>query len=311
LKYYPWKDLYEKNFEPPFVPKIGDNFDKRYCESQDKLGNSTMERYQKYVREDSYLYAFHNFTYINNLELGDSALAMATSTTKTNSITVSSNQLSQGSYTNTIHKPKEVQRERENSSNRKYPAGINILKNKVKIVDNSVGHGSSSNLASASRLSYGYSNQKMAQNVKSLYNNYLNQHNRNYSANFGNSISNLSHMSVNNNINRDQIPKYSPYREKKLSMAGSLLEASASHLSSSTTNLNKNIGSTSTTNLLQKGIINAKLPNISNLDKLRITKRLTGSASSSTVFKNYKPSGSSQSSTSGGNIGGSLKFFNK
>jgi hypothetical protein len=315
LKYYPWKDLYEKNFEPPFVPKVGDNFDKRYCESQDKLGNSTMERYQKYVREDSYLYAFHNFTYINNIELGDSALAMATSTTKTNSITVSSNQLSQGSYTNSNNKVKETQRERDSSANRKYPGGINIIKSKVKIIDNnsiSMGQSGSSNVASASRLSYGYSNQKMAQNVKSLYNNYLNHHNRNYSANFGNSLSNLSHMSsVNNNLNREQHSKYSPYREKKLSMAGSLLEASASNISSSTTNLNKNIGSASTTNLLQKGIINAKLPNISNLDKLRITKRLTGSASTSTVFKNYKPSVNSQSSTSGSTVGGSLKFFNK
>jgi len=111
-------------------------------------------------------------------------------------------------------------------------------------------------------------------------------------------------------VNLDMHSKYSPYREKKLSVGGSLLEASAQN--SSTLNLSKNIGSASTTNLLQKGIINAKiLPNISKQDKLRITKRLTGSASSSTVLKNYKPSTNSQSSTTGGSVSNSLKFFNK
>jgi len=190
LKYYPWKDLYDKNLEPPFIPKVGDNFDKRYCESQDKIGNSTLERYQKYIREESFSHAFHHFTFINNLEYGESAghihtnsNAMATDTTKTNSITISSNQHSQASYSNSnknIPPPREKERERDNSAKRSYPAGINILKNKVKIIDNSVSSlglsGTSSNVSSASRLNYagGYANQKVAQNVKSLYNNYLN-----------------------------------------------------------------------------------------------------------------------------------------
>jgi hypothetical protein len=307
LKYYPWKDLYEKNFEPPFVPKVGDNFDKRYCESQDKIGNSTLERYQKYIREESFIHAFHNFTYVNNLEIAEQVV---TTTTKTNSITVSSNQPSQATSFSNSNTNKLTQRERDNSANRKYPAGINIIKNKVKIVDNPLGS-NNSNVASANRLAYGYSNQKVAQNVKSLYNNYLNHHNRNYSANFGSSLSNLSNMSSINNASINVHGKYSPLREKKLSVgAGNVLEPSTSHISS-TSNLNKNIGSVSTTNLLQKGIINAKLPSISNIDKLRLSKRLTGSASTSTVFKNYKQSTSSQSSTTGSSVGSSLKIFNK
>ena len=53
LKYYPWKDLYEKKLDAPFMPKSLDNFDKRYCEGPDKIGNDTLERYQKsYPTED-------------------------------------------------------------------------------------------------------------------------------------------------------------------------------------------------------------------------------------------------------------------
>ena len=53
LKYYPWRDLYEKNLEAPFVPKNNDNFDKKYCEGPDKIGNDTLERYQNYYKNES------------------------------------------------------------------------------------------------------------------------------------------------------------------------------------------------------------------------------------------------------------------
>ena len=32
LKYYPWKDLYNKKIQAPFIPRKKDNFDKRYCD---------------------------------------------------------------------------------------------------------------------------------------------------------------------------------------------------------------------------------------------------------------------------------------
>jgi hypothetical protein len=65
LKFYPWKDLYEKKIEAPFIPKIGDNFDAKYCNAPEKIGNDTKEKYEIYLRDDSYKYAFRNFTYYN------------------------------------------------------------------------------------------------------------------------------------------------------------------------------------------------------------------------------------------------------
>jgi hypothetical protein len=65
LKYYPWKELYEKSLESPFIPKLGDNFDKKFCESPDKLGETTKSRYEKYIHEENFKNVFKNFTIIN------------------------------------------------------------------------------------------------------------------------------------------------------------------------------------------------------------------------------------------------------
>ncbi len=65
LKFYPWRDLYEKRIEAPFIPKMGDNFDAKYCNAPEKIGNDTKEKYEIYLRDDSYKHAFKNFTYYN------------------------------------------------------------------------------------------------------------------------------------------------------------------------------------------------------------------------------------------------------
>lgn len=66
LKYYPWKDLYEQRLEPPFNPKTGDNFDSKYCNAGDKIGNDTKEKYEFYLRDETYKDVFKNYTYHNN-----------------------------------------------------------------------------------------------------------------------------------------------------------------------------------------------------------------------------------------------------
>ena len=65
LKYYPWKELYDKKLDAPFIPKIGDNFDKKYCEGPDKIGDSTKGRYEKYIKEENFKTIFDNFTFFN------------------------------------------------------------------------------------------------------------------------------------------------------------------------------------------------------------------------------------------------------
>lgn len=60
---FPWNDLFEKKLEAHFIPKPGDNFDKKYCEAHDKIGNETYERYQSYYKYDNFLEIFKNYTY--------------------------------------------------------------------------------------------------------------------------------------------------------------------------------------------------------------------------------------------------------
>jgi hypothetical protein len=66
LKYFPWKDLYEKKIESPFIPKSGDNFDAKYCNAPDKIGNNTKEKYDRYLRDETYKDAFRDFYYYYN-----------------------------------------------------------------------------------------------------------------------------------------------------------------------------------------------------------------------------------------------------
>jgi hypothetical protein len=66
LKYYPWKDLYEKRIDSPFIPKVGDNFDAKYCNAIEKIGNDTREKYEQFLREDSYKDSFKDFSYYFN-----------------------------------------------------------------------------------------------------------------------------------------------------------------------------------------------------------------------------------------------------
>ena len=57
--------MYDKIIEAPFVPKVGDNFDAKYCNAPEKIGQDTKEKYEVYLRDDSFKHAFRNFTYYN------------------------------------------------------------------------------------------------------------------------------------------------------------------------------------------------------------------------------------------------------
>ena len=69
LKHYPWKDLYNKKIESPFIPKNQENFDKKYCQGPDKIGNQTLERYQNFYKKDALENVFMNYSFDNVISL--------------------------------------------------------------------------------------------------------------------------------------------------------------------------------------------------------------------------------------------------
>ena len=63
LRYYPWNELEKKSLPGPFIPEKRKNFDKRYCESIEQIGETTMLRYEQIALRDDYITAFANFYY--------------------------------------------------------------------------------------------------------------------------------------------------------------------------------------------------------------------------------------------------------
>ena len=63
---FDWKSLFTKKMTSPFIPKKGDNYNKKYCEADDKIGDKTLERYQQYKNEKGYIELFEKYT-CNNI----------------------------------------------------------------------------------------------------------------------------------------------------------------------------------------------------------------------------------------------------
>jgi len=76
--------LYEKKIVSGFIPKIGaDNWDKKYCEAPDKIGEETKERYEKHIRNESTHAIFKDYNYFGYI---DSAEEKPTTIIKSGSV---------------------------------------------------------------------------------------------------------------------------------------------------------------------------------------------------------------------------------
>ena len=61
LRDFDWEGLKQKNLRAHFIPKEGDNFDKKYCLQNNKLGTETLERYKEITLEPNYSLIFRKF----------------------------------------------------------------------------------------------------------------------------------------------------------------------------------------------------------------------------------------------------------
>jgi serine/threonine protein kinase len=61
LQGFDWEGLKQKNLRAYYIPKEGDNFDKKYCLQSNKLGTETLERYKEITMEPNYNYIFKKF----------------------------------------------------------------------------------------------------------------------------------------------------------------------------------------------------------------------------------------------------------
>jgi len=61
MKGFDWEEMKEKKLEAFFIPKIGDNFDKKFCLKSDKMSTDTIERYKQITMEPNYKFIFKEF----------------------------------------------------------------------------------------------------------------------------------------------------------------------------------------------------------------------------------------------------------
>ena len=60
-----WDEVFEKKVESPFIPGDGDHFDRKYCLGEDKIGESTLDRYRQYKGREEYYQIFKDYTFDN------------------------------------------------------------------------------------------------------------------------------------------------------------------------------------------------------------------------------------------------------
>ena len=58
---FDWENVERKKIKAPYIPKFGDNFDKKFCLQSNKIGTDTMERYKKIMVQGNYNIIFKQF----------------------------------------------------------------------------------------------------------------------------------------------------------------------------------------------------------------------------------------------------------
>ena len=61
LQGFDWEGMKQKNLRAYYIPKEGDNFDKKYCLQDNKLGTETQERYKEIISQPNYYLIFKKF----------------------------------------------------------------------------------------------------------------------------------------------------------------------------------------------------------------------------------------------------------
>ena len=63
---FDWNGVLDKKISAPYIPLNEGNYDKKYCEAVEKIGEDTKERYHKYMERDDYLTLFSNYTFLGD-----------------------------------------------------------------------------------------------------------------------------------------------------------------------------------------------------------------------------------------------------
>ena len=235
IKEHPWmKDidfdlLYNKKIEAPFIPPIDkENFDKKYCEGEDKVGETTLERYELYFNSELYEGVFKNYTYINKIYLNE---YNNNRNMKIQNVKMINNDvaLNKNKNFNTINYERNSSMKDNNETTLEkntieYDSKLKLKNNKENIDENIINNNDKINninfnernnnkkqfyknnrqsSASTSNLNYKFNAPMVNENI--ICNNYINFNFNNYQNNVNNNTKNKELHSLNNNSNSNDI----------------------------------------------------------------------------------------------------------
>ena len=130
---FDWDNCSKKILKAPYIPKIGDNFDKNFCLQSDKIGTETVERYEKIMSQNKIHLLFKEFN-CNKIprELKGFNNKIKNENKHTNNINISSNMSSTSISRNNKNENNNLA-----NKNMKY-----IIKNEIKnkIFNNDIGN---------------------------------------------------------------------------------------------------------------------------------------------------------------------------
>ena len=235
IKEHPWmKDidfdlLYNKKIEAPFIPPIDkENFDKKYCEGEDKVGETTLERYELYFNSELYEGVFKNYTYINKIYLNE---YNNNRNIKIQNVKMINNDvaLNKNKNFNTINYERNSSMKDNNETTLEkntieYDSKLKLKNNKDNLDENIINNNDKINninfnernnnkkqfyknnrqsSASTSNLNYKFNAPMVNENI--ICNNYINFNFNNYQNNVNNNTKNKELHSLNNNSNSNDI----------------------------------------------------------------------------------------------------------
>ena len=235
IKEHPWmKDidfdlLFNKKIEAPFIPPIDkENFDKKYCEGEDKVGETTLERYELYFNSELYEGVFKNYTYVNKIYLNE---YNNNRNIKIQNVKMINNDvaLNKNKNFNTINYERNSSMKDNNETTLEkntieYDSKLKLKNNKENIDENIINNNDKINninfnernnnkkqfyknnrqsSASTSNLNYKFNAPMVNENI--ICNNYINFNFNNYQNNVNNNTKNKELHSLNNNSNSNDI----------------------------------------------------------------------------------------------------------
>ena len=229
LKYYPWLLIKDKSLPSPFVPENKDNFDKRYCENIEHIGEETKSRYEELLLDDNYGNYFKNFFYNeeedkrrNNL---DKIINYKSEKENNNSIsninkgffkrgknlkqdsnkTISNETYNISKISNLINKADTPNKKSERNHNSNNIKGININVKKTGKAHH-IKSGSVCNPKPANMICINFNiNNQTNNNIIGNGNNINSFYINNNKSQLNNNIKNNNNIIINNNINNNNI----------------------------------------------------------------------------------------------------------